>query len=140
MVKCDENVQSSGRSRLLTFFRKLMSTIVDVGPEPEIIQKPLSRVAGDALSIQQHLVFYKNDAEEHPLLLDQTYRDATRHDPAKQWTSKGIFEHTGIWVEDGRTYCGRNQNVEKYGYVYSTVEDAQGQLHFNPPIKMELSL
>lgn len=127
MVKCDENVQSSGRSRLLTFFRKLMSTIVDVGPEPEIIQKPLSRVAGDALSIQQHLVFYKNDAEEHPLLLDQTYRDATRHDPTKKWTSKGIFEHTGIWAEDGRTYCGRNQNVEKYGYVYSTVADAKGR-------------
>lgn len=125
MVRCDENVQSSGRSRLLTFFRKLMSTIVDVGPEPEIIQKPLSRVAGDALSIQQHLVFYKNDAEEQPLLLDQAYRDTTRHDPVKQWTSKGIFEHTGIWAEDGRTYCGRNQNVEKYGYVYSTVKDAK---------------
>ena len=125
MVKCDENVQSSGRSRLLAFFRKLMSTMVDVGPEPEIIHKPLSRVAGDALSIQQHLVFYKNDAEEHPLLLDIEYRDVTRQDPSKQWTSKGIFEHTGIWAEDGHTYCGRNQNVEKYGFIYSTTEDAK---------------
>jgi hypothetical protein len=125
MVKCDEHVQSSGRSRLLTFFRKLMSSIIDVGPEPEIIQKSLSRVAGDAVSIQQHLVFYKNDAEEHPLLLDQAYKDVTRHDPNKQWTAKGIFEHTGIWAEDGRTYCGRNQNVEKYGYVYSTLDDVK---------------
>lgn len=124
MVKCDENVQSSGRSRLLAFFRKLMSTIIDVGPEPEIVQKPLSRVAGDALSIQHHLVFYKNDAEEYPLLLDIAYRDITRQDPNKQWTAKGIFEHTGIWAENGQTYCGRNQNIEKYGYIYSTIEDA----------------
>lgn len=125
MVKCDENIQSSGRSRLLTLFRKLISNVINVGPEPEIIHKSLARAANDALSVQEHLVFYKNNAEERPLQLDQLYRDPTKSDPNKQWTVKGIFEHTGIRSEEGITYAGRGQNVQKYGYMNATTEEAR---------------
>lgn len=43
------------------------------------------------------------------------------------WTSKGIFENTGIELETGELYAHPNANINSYGYCRGTQEEAKNR-------------
>lgn len=127
MVESDNNTQIEAPSLIGSLFRKLSSYIVNVRAEPEAIQMALARVANEAIPVKENLVMYRNQSELCKLLLASEYRDPLGKDPDKQWTAKGIFEHTGIcFTENNRMvyYAEDGQNVGKYGYTLGTKEEA----------------
>lgn len=119
------NTKEGSPSRILTFLRKCLSNVIDIGPEPESTHKPVGKIATAAVSAQEHLVMFRNEAEERMLRLDDDYHDHSRGNSNKQWTGKGIFEQTGVRTENGKTYAGRNQRVEKYGYRRAAESEAR---------------
>ncbi len=127
--KSNENILIDSPSWMGTLFRKLLSNVMSVGPEPEAIQKSLVHAANDAITAEEHLISYHKNAECSLLTLSSEYRDSHAEDPDRQWTAKGIFEHTGICViqenDEMLYYAGTTQNVGKYGYMYGKKEDAE---------------
>ncbi len=60
--------------------------------------------------------------DERFLILDEQISQGRFRD----WTVKGIFEHAGI-RSNGIAYKGMNQNVQKYGYVYSSKDEVKNR-------------
>ena len=113
---------SRAPSKIGTLFRYVASTIVNVGPEPEVIRKSLIEISVDALSKYEHRVFAWDREDERFLILDEQISQGRFRD----WTVKGIFEHTGI-RSNGISYKGMNQNVQKYGYAYSSKDEIRNR-------------
>ena len=109
------HIESSSPSKVATFFRYIASAVVQVGPEPEVVRKSLQQIAVNALSTYEHRILAWDEEDKRFLLLDETITQLK----CKDWTVKGIFEHTGVRT-GGIAYKGSYQNVQKYGYVYSS--------------------
>ena len=113
---------SRAPSKVGTLFRYVASTIVNVGPEPEVVRKSLIEISVDALSKYEHRVLAWDREDERFLILDEQISQGRFRD----WTVKGIFEHAGI-RSNGIAYKGMNQNVQKYGYVYSSKDEVKNR-------------
>lgn len=113
---------SRAPSKVGTLFRYVASTIVNVGPEPEVVRKSLIEISVDALSKYEHRVLAWDREDERFLILDEQISQGRFRD----WTVKGIFEHTGIRA-NGISYKGMNQNVQKYGYAYSSKDEVKNR-------------
>lgn len=113
---------SRAPSKVGTLFRYVASTIVNVGPEPEVVRKSLIEISVDALSKYEHRVLAWDREDERFLILDEQISQGRFRD----WTVKGIFEHTGI-RSNGISYKSMNQNVQKYGYAYSSKDEVKNR-------------
>lgn len=117
----DASIKNDERWVIGTIARKMESVISYGRPEPGITRKTLVEVATNALSKYEHDVFSWNEQEEAYLTLDENIPINTS---AKDWTVKGIFEHTGICDEQGALYAGNGQEVDRYGFIKATREEA----------------
>lgn len=129
MLKNETNIQLEKRSSIGTLSRRIGSLVAAGNPDPEIIFKSLDQIVNDALRQENHYIFTKQDPEEQQLILDDSYSSYST-DRNRQWTSKGIFEHTGVRSKNNgnMTYANNNLDVEKYGYHNSTMEEAEEEI------------
>ncbi|PCH55454.1 MAG: hypothetical protein COC15_04310 [Legionellales bacterium] len=112
----NSNVIVSKESKFSTMMRKMKSwsTKKEIPPE-EVKQKDLYDVFIDGI---------RKISSKYPL---DTKRLCTINKLTLQdnWSAKGIFENTGIITDDGKLYSHKNCDVDKYGYCYSTADEAK---------------
>ncbi len=116
----DAHVQSRTRSSVFTLFRYVISPVYST-PDPSNRRHTLIQVSINALSRYEHNILFLNQEEEKYLTPDEQIPASNR---PIDWTVKGIFEHTGI-RSNGRTYAGSGQEIERFGYIYSTQKEVR---------------